>query len=240
MPTDLPLNELSTVFARIKGMLLTEETVNQAVDLLAEAAMEAIPGAIGAGVSLIDNQGRRTSTGSTDKLVLAADGLQYELGEGPCLTAWAATKVVRSNDLSSETRWPRWSSGATQLGVRSVVSAPLVFKAQSIGAIKVYSLEAEAFDAQSEHLLALFAGPAATLLANVQATEVPHQISTELKTAIESRDSIAFARGILMERKGLSADESMLELIRHARSNGDSMRTAAEQVISSVGSRRQD
>ena len=240
MPTDLPVNELSTVFARIKGMLLTEETVNQAVDLLAEAAMEAIPGAIGAGVSLIDNQGRRTSTGSTDKLVLAADGLQYELGEGPCLTAWASTKVVRSNDLSSETRWPRWSSSAAQLGIRSVVSAPLVFKADSIGAIKVYSLEAEAFDGQSEHLLALVAGPAATLLANVQGNEVPHRISSELKAAIESRDNIAFARGILMEREGLTADEAMLELIQQSRRTRDSLRIAAEQVISSISSRRQD
>ena len=240
MPTDVPLNELSTVFARIKGMLLTEETVNQAVNLLAQAAMEAIPGATGAGVSLIDNQGRRTSTGSTDELVLAADGLQYELGEGPCLSAWASTKVVRSNDLTLETRWQEWSARASQLGVRSVVSAPLVYKAESLGAIKVYSTEAEAFDGHSEHLLALFAGPAATLLANVQASEVPHRISSELKTAIESRDNIAFARGILMEREGLSADEAMLELIQRSRRTQDSLRTAAEQVISSISSRRQD
>ena len=240
MPTDLPLNELAAVFARIKGMLLSEETVNHAVDLLAQAAVEAIPGAIGAGVSVMDEQGRRTSAGSTDKLVLAADGLQYDLGEGPCLTAWASTQVVRSNNLAAEARWPQWSSAAARMGIRSVLSAPLIFKTESLGAIKVYSLQEDAFDQHSEHLLALFAGPAATLLANIQSSEVPHKISSELKTAVRSRDNIALARGILMEREGLTSDEAMSRLLGMARRDRLSLLAVSDQLVQGVSGRRQD
>lgn len=86
----LPLDELSTVIARIQGLLLTEEKVTTAVRLLARAAKESVPGTIGAGVSLLDARGRRTSSGYTDAIVRQADAIQYEYGEGPCLTAWAA------------------------------------------------------------------------------------------------------------------------------------------------------
>ena len=234
MPIELPLNELSTVLARIEGVLLTEESVNRAVNMLAEAARDAIPGAAGAGASLINAQGRRTSTGATDELVRAADELQYDLGEGPCLTSWASTRVVRSDDLTSEERWPHWSARATQLGILSVISTPLVFRGESLGAMKAYSLEPNAFDQHSEHLLALMTGPAVTLLANVQTSEAPHRISRELKSAIQSRDSIAFARGILMERGGLDPDAAMLELLRRARAESRSLLSVSEQVIKSV------
>ncbi|MCC9205963.1 GAF and ANTAR domain-containing protein [Arthrobacter sp. zg-Y769] len=238
MPGDLPLDELSTLFARIQGMLLTEETVAHAVDLLAQAIKETIPGAVGAGVSLMDRQGRRTSTGSTDELVVAADELQYKLGSGPCLEAWAGAAPVRSDDLAADIRWPGFSGPAAEMGLRSVLSVPLLHKTEILGAIKIYSMETEAFDERTEHLLTLFAGPTATLLANIQSAEVPHRVSRELKDAIASRDSIALARGILMERRGLNSDEAMRELIILSRSNGHSLRSVAEQVMMSVSNRQ--
>lgn len=239
MPHNPPLDELSTVFARIRGMLLTEETVNHAVALLAQAVKEAIPGATGAGVSLMDTRGQRTSAGSTEELVLAADELQYKLGEGPCLDAWASTQVVRSDDVAADPRWPRWNQRAARMGIGSVLSAPLLHKTETLGAIKVYSHHTQTFDERSEQLLTLIAEPTATLLANIQSTEVPHRVSSELKQAILSRDSIAFARGILMERNGMDADEAMFELITLARREGQSLWRAADHVISSVGSRLQ-
>nr|WP_231703887.1 GAF and ANTAR domain-containing protein [Arthrobacter sp. zg-Y179] len=218
-------------------MLLTEETVAHAVDLLAEAMRESIPGTVGAGVSLMDEQGRRTSTGSTDGLVVAADELQYRLGDGPCLEAWASAAPVRSDDLAAEIRWQGWSVPAAELGLRSVLSVPLLHKRDILGAMKIYSMETAAFNEHSEHLLTLFAGPAATLLANVQSTEVPHRASRELKDAMASRDSIALARGILMERNRLNTEEAMRELIISSRSNGHSLRSVSEQVIMSVSNR---
>ena len=235
MTADLPLEELSITFARIQGLLLTEETVSKAVDLLADAAKESIPGTLGAGVSLMDEQGRRTSWGATDEIVTQADSLQYELGEGPCITAWATTGTVRTNDLAAEDRWSRWSPGAAGLGLRSVLSAPLLFRTESVGAIKVYSDLPGAFDARSEHLLTLFAGPAATLLANVQSAQAPRRLSQQLKDAITSRDNIAFARGILMEREGLGKDESMARLLEIARSSRATLRAAAGSVVSGSG-----
>lgn len=44
---------------------------------------------------------------------------------------------------------------------------------ECIGAVKVYAALPHAYDSSSEKLLELFAGPAATLLSHVQASEAP-------------------------------------------------------------------
>jgi len=59
MPADLPLAELSAVFARMSGLLLSEETVSTAVRLVTSLAADTIPGTAGAGVTLIDEAGRK-------------------------------------------------------------------------------------------------------------------------------------------------------------------------------------
>jgi transcriptional regulator with GAF, ATPase, and Fis domain len=123
----LPLDELSTVIARIQGLLLTEEKVTTAVRLLAQAAKESVPGTMGAGVSLL------------------VDG-----------------------------RWAEWRHAIRQLPIRSVVSAPLLAGKEAIGALKLYAAAPHSYDGSSTKLLQLFAAPAATLLAHIQASE-PHR-----------------------------------------------------------------
>ena len=119
MPADLPLaDELSAVFARMSGLLLSEETVATALRLVTSLATDTIPGTVGAGVTLIDETGRKSTTGASDPLVERADSLQYELGHGPCLTAWAGRTVVRIDDIAADPRWPEWSAAVEPLGLR--------------------------------------------------------------------------------------------------------------------------
>src|SRR3954464_9201216 len=105
----LPLtDELAGVFARMSGLLLSEETVETSLSLLSALARETVPGATGAGVSVIDERGRR-SWGSTDDRVREADSLQYELNEGPCLAAAATRELIWIDDLETDGRWPAWA-----------------------------------------------------------------------------------------------------------------------------------
>ncbi|WP_162149416.1 GAF domain-containing protein [Arthrobacter sp. Br18] len=173
------LNEIEVVFGRVKGLLLTAETVQHAVTVLAEAAKEVIPGAIGAGVTLV-RDGRRTSAGATDALVSQADDMQYELGEGPCLTAFATGKPVRIDDTRIDPRWRKWNDAVSQGPVRSCMSVPLLRRQERLGAMKVYSADPSAFDDAAEALLLRLAAPAAALLGHVQTTETPQQITNEL------------------------------------------------------------
>jgi GAF domain-containing protein len=231
MEQNLPLDELSVVIGRIRGLLLTEEKVDRAVQLLARAAKDAIPGTIGAGVSLLDAQGRRTSAGFTDRVVEQADALQYELGQGPCLTAWAAEETVLVDDVSSDPRWPEWSAAVASLPVRSVISTALISGKECIGALKVYAALPSAYDPGAGRLLELFAAPAATLLSHIQTSEAPHRISAGLQAALHSRDTVNRACGVLMERHGLTHEQALRQLMRQARETGNTLSQASAETI---------
>jgi GAF domain-containing protein len=230
MAQQLPLDELSTVIARIQGLLLTEEKVTTAVRLLAQAAKESVPGTIGAGVSLLDSRGRRTSSGYTDKIVEQADAAQYEHGEGPCLTAWAAEEPVLVEDVQSDQRWPEWRNAVRLLPIRSVVSAPLLAGKEAIGALKLYAATPHTYDASSLNLLQLFAAPAATLLSHVQASEAPKKMTEGLQSSLHSRDVVNRACGVLMERLGVPHTAALQLLMKQAREE----RTTLQNVSGSV------
>lgn len=231
MAQQLPLDELSTVIARIQGLLLTEEKVNSAVRLLAQAAKESVPGTIGAGVSLMDARGRRTSSGYTDGIVAEADATQYERGEGPCLTAWATEKPVLLQDIRVETRWPDWRRAVAGLPVRSVVSAPLIAGKETIGALKLYAALLNTYDESSTTLLQLFAAPAATLLSHIQASEAPHKMTEGLQASLYTRDLVNRACGVLMERMGLTHEAALQWLIRHARDENTALQDVSARVL---------
>ncbi|WP_189636291.1 GAF and ANTAR domain-containing protein [Arthrobacter sp. NamB2] len=240
MESEPTLNELAVVFGRVRGHLLTEETVQHAVDLLAEAARDLIPGATGAGVSLI-HHGRRTSTGATDNLVKRADELQYELSEGPCLSAWSTGQPARSDDTTSPGQaWARWASAAAAMSVRSCQSVPLIQGRTTIGAMKVYSTEAGAFDDTTERALTRFAVPAATLLSHVQTRETPQQIRSELSAALQMRDRVGMAKGILMAQLGLDDRAAFRELVARAERDRRSVAEIAAELTSGPASRGAD
>ncbi len=230
----LPLDELSTVIARVQGLLLTEEKVDRAVRLLARAIRVSVPGTTGAGVSLLDSRGRRTSSGSTDEIVARADALQYELGQGPCLAAWASEEPVIVADVATDPRWPDWTHAVEGLPLRAVVSVPLVSGPECIGALKVYSDGPGAFGEETVRVLELFAAPAATLLANIQATEAPHRISEALAASLHSRDLVNRACGILMQRHLLTDEAALAELIRRARQQKSTLGQISADLIAGL------
>ncbi|WP_231941149.1 GAF and ANTAR domain-containing protein [Arthrobacter sp. U41] len=216
----LPLDELTAVFARIKGLLLTEDKVDRALQLLVQAVRDAIPGSAGAGISLFDAQGRGSSTAASERLVEQADAAQHDLGQGPCVAAWTAGKTVLVHDAAEDGRWPLWSRAVASLPVRSLVSTPLGTTGGPIGTLKVYAALPAAFTAETGQLLEKFAVPAATLMAHVQGPETPRHLSGPFKGALAGRDNTNRACGILMERHGLTAEQAFRELLRRARTDG--------------------
>jgi len=227
----LPLDELTAVFARIKDLLLTEDKVDLALQLLLQAVRDAIPGSAGAGISVFDAQGRGSSTAATSGLVGQADTAQHGLGQGPCIDAWTAGKTVLVHDAAADTRWPLWSEAVAGLPVRSALSTPLAAAGGPIGTLKLYAVLPAAYTAATGHLLEKFAVPAATLLAHIQGPETPRHLSAPLKGALAGRDNTNRACGILMERHGLSAEQALQELLRRARTEGEPLSRVCSGLI---------
>jgi GAF domain-containing protein len=218
MSNMLPLaEELGRVYARMSGLLLSEETVQTALDLVTSLALDTVSGAMGAGVTLLDPEGHSDTACSTSPAVAQADSLQYVLGEGPCLTACAQQVAVRIDDLELDQRWPRWRSAALPLGLRSSLSVPMLGHGRALGAIKVYGEQPATFSEASVALLTRFAEQGAILLSNVSSLDKAERLSESLQEALRARNLIALACGILMERHGLTEGQAFLRLVEDAR-----------------------
>ena len=236
---ELPLaEELSAVFARMSGLLLSQETVATALGLVTSLAKDTIPGSVGSGVTLTDQRGRRTTAGASDDIVEKADNLQYELDEGPCLDAWVHRTVIRVDDTATDQRWPRWCAAAHGLGMRSALSAPLAAADTALGAMKVYGAQPATFDESSTQLLTRFAAQAAILLANVQSFENAGRLSEGLREAMRSRDVIATAKGILMAREAIDEDAAFVVLVSASQREHQKLRDVAQRLVESTARRR--
>jgi GAF domain-containing protein len=230
----MPLaEELQKVFARMSGLLLAEEAVQTALELVTALAVETIDAASGAGVTLIDPQGVKVTAAATSDRVGRADDLQYQLEEGPCLSAVAQLELIRVDDLERDERWPRWRAAALPLGVRSSLSAPLISQGRALGAVKVYGDQPGTFSSAHESLLRRFADQAAILLAEVSSLDRAERLSESLQNALRTRNLIALASGILMERRGLTEEQAFLQLVESARREQRELVDEATAVIES-------
>jgi GAF domain-containing protein len=227
-------DELAAVHARLSGILLTEQTVETALQLITSIARDALAGSLGAGVTLLGADGRPTTSASTESLIDDLDRLQYGLGEGPCLTAWASSTVVKANDLAAEQRWPLWSPQAVALGVRSVLSASLEAGDTSWGAIKVYAQAAQAYDERAEDLLRRLADQAAIFVSNVHTARSVQRIKQDVEATLRSRDVIATATGIVMSRKNLEYELAYRHLLSLARETRTPLKELAELMVARV------
>src|SRR5207249_1730813 len=133
---------------------------------------------------------------STDPLAEVVDEHQYGADEGPCLEAMRMQHTVRV-DLFDGARWKRFAPAALAAGVRSALSLPLVAGEDATGALNLYGTRPAAF-AGSEAVGETFARQAAITLANATAFYRAADLAANLALALEHRDVIGQAKGILM------------------------------------------
>src|SRR3954467_7105821 len=231
--------ELSSALAQMAGLVLSRETVDTAVALVTTLAEATIAGTTGAGVTIADEHGKRSKAAS-NQLVERADALQYEFDEGPCLTAWRTGQLVRIDDTATDSRWPGWNSAAAQLGVRAVLSVPLVVDDEGIGAIKVYSDQPANYGTPDERVMSLFAEQAAILLANTQSLEQARRLSRQLTDALVSRDAITRATGVLLARGAADQDVAFIALTDAAGRSGQTVEQLARELLAAVAAGNAD
>ena len=198
---------------------------------VAEFAVQAIPGADGAGLTLFQ-EGRPDTIVATAEFVREVDAIQYGLGEGPCITAAAESHTVRSGSLGGDRAWPRFGPKVSRLGVHSVVSLPLVVREEGVlGAMNVYAHAKDSFDSRAVELGEAYAVPAAISVQNARALAQARALAAQLRAALASRPVIDQALGILMSRTGCTPDEAFGKLRVRSQTENRKLSAVAQQLV---------
>jgi GAF domain-containing protein len=202
---------------------------------VATFATNAIPGAEGAGVTLLKVEGadhRVEALAASDPFVTEIDKIQYvTVKEGPCITAALERRTVRSGSLGGEKMWPRFGPRVGRLGVHSALSLPLLLPDQVIGAINVYARGKDVFDAHAAQLGELFAVPAAVAVHNAQVLTRARALAVQLQKALNTRPVIDQAIGLLRGRSGGTAEEAFDRLREISQTEHTKVAEVAQRIV---------
>jgi GAF domain-containing protein len=195
------VNELAETLSELARLLEGEQSLEATLDGITHAAVRTVPGTRYAGITEVQGRRRMSTRAPTAEVVVAADQAQYDTGEGPCLAAIAEHETVRVTDVNTETRWPAFTRRARELGVGAMLSFRLYVSGDNLGALNLYAERADAFTDESEYIGLLFASHAAVAMVGARREQSKDR-------ALLMRDLIGQAKGILMERHRITADEA--------------------------------
>lgn len=193
-------------------------------------AVRAIPGADGAGLTLLEDDRQDTIVATAD-FVREVDKVQYGLGHGPCITAAREGQTVLSGSLGGDPRWPRFGGSVARLGVHSVVSLPLITPDGVVGAMNVYAHAKNAFDDRAAELGEIYATPAAVAVQNAQVLAQTQRLAARLQTALETRGVIDRAVGIILSRSGGTETEALNRLRALSQHEHHKMVDVARRIV---------
>jgi GAF domain-containing protein len=200
-------------------------SVDETLQGITQAAVDCIPGADWAGITMVSKPAQLETRAPTGPVVARIDVEQYDTGEGPCLSALWDAVVVRSDDISVDDRWPTWAAQIGGLGVGSMLSFRLFVRGDVLGALNTYAASPGAYSSDAESVGMLFAAHAAVALSNAE--EV-----AQLRQAASTRDLIGQAKGILMERYNLASDAEAFDLmVRASQSSHLKLNLVARQLV---------
>lgn len=204
------LQEMLTESARRITARATLDDIDTVLQRLIEVAVAQIPGAEYGGVTMVED-GALTTRAPSDPRIIEIDALQAELGEGPCVTALHANSsaVVQVDDFAGEAgRWPRFAPAAVEAGMTSLLSLAMSPRDAVQGAVNLYSTRRAAFGTIDRALGEAFATQVGVAVFGARAV-------ASLRRAIDTRDVIGQAKGVLMERFDIPAGQAF-DLLVHS------------------------
>jgi GAF domain-containing protein len=224
------LDGVTVALSGLREVLDREEAVGQVLQRGVDQITSAIPSAALASVTVLRGDDAETVACSSER-VWAIDSDQYAAGEGPCLQAARTGEVVRVGVEQARERWPEFARSAQLAGVASYLSAPLIVDDKFAGSLNLYSEKPHGFGELDEALLRLYVTAATAALANARRYAEVRVLAEQLGRALESREMIGQAVGVLMARRGVSAEQAFQDLARHSQNTNTKLRELAASVV---------
>ena len=217
---------------RLGSLSLRTVSMEELLQLIADLAKTVLPGNPEASVSLLVKD-HPTTVATTGQLATDLDESQYERGHGPCLHAARTGELTEIGDTRTDSRWPDYLPRAAEHGALSTLSVPLAIDDDErvTGALNIYAREPHAFDQDSRAAATKFAPYAGVAAGNLHAYQNARDMADQLQAALESRAVIDQAKGILMERHKLTADQAFQVLAQASMKTNRKLRSVADDLV---------
>jgi hypothetical protein len=223
--------EYTNITAALKSaaeLAQQKPSLQETLDGIVTHAAEALPGFAHVGLSTTEQRGKVVTHAATTPLVRELDSLQYALEEGPCVDTLRGEHLVSAPTIRHDQRWPTYVPRAVQMGLRSQLAMRLyIDEAGAVGGLNLYSTSTEDISEDAVAVADMFAAHAS--LAFGQARRL-----SSMADALESRQRIGVAIGVLMERYQLNEERATAFLWRASSTSNTKVREVAEEIVRSA------
>jgi GAF domain-containing protein len=221
---DDELTPWSTIEQLVHTMRIPAGDPSEVVARICDEAARIVPDARHVGVIVV-RPGRGLQTiFATGPVPRRLDKLQLHKDTGPCLTAARKQIVVRMHDIPGDTRWAEFRDAAASCGIASMLCVPMFVDDHLLGTLSFYGEQPGVFREGAEPVARMLASLSAIALADDQKRE-------RMERALANRDLIGQAKGILMARHGIRADEAFALLRARSQDTNDKLVAVAQRVV---------
>ena len=220
-------------FTELQRALLGTQTIEQFLGEVALLAARVVPDGMSCGMTMRPN-GQPVTVACSDELASLVDGLQYRLGDGPCLHALRQGSVVRIDDTATGADWPGFQAEAVSRGIGSCLALPLIADGKPVGALSLYARAAGAFGAGETRRAEQLAENASGALSLALRLASYAALTDQLRSSLASRTVIDQAIGVIMAQERCTQARAF-DLLRCASQNRNvKLRDLAAAIVTSV------
>ena len=189
----------------------------------------------GAGVSVVLQSGYQVAVAASDPASALVEDLQFAMGEGPCLAAYASRIPIQVPDLSEAalTTWPGYGPAAYDHGVRAVFAFPLQFGHARLGAFNVYRDEPGPLSAWALSRGLAYANVAMRTM--LEAQQCAGGTASLLAEGDDARFDVYRAQGMVMAKLGVGAAEALSRMRGCAYANDRRLQDMAGDIVGRRG-----
>jgi GAF domain-containing protein len=221
---------LHEVVRDVAGAMVGPSDLPELLHRLTEHA-SAMVGAVGAGILLRDRQGHLRFGAASEDRIMDVEHHQQLVEEGACWQAYTDDRVVVAEDLRHDERWPSYTARALEHGFVAVVGVPMRAYGRTIGVMNVYRETAGPWSDEACEAAEVLAALGAGYVAHAAQLRDQEDLTDQLQRAIDSRDLIGQAKGIVMAHRQVDAGQAFSLLRVGSQSRNVKLRDIAQAVI---------
>lgn len=195
------------------------------------AACTGVLAAAAAGVMLVDPRGGLALLAASDERSQFVELLQAQGAEGPCRDCITTARVVRSDDLGSEDRWPHFTAAALAVGFAAVHAVPLRLDGRAVGGLNLLHNRPATPETWQLRTAQAIADLTTVALTREPAPRRGERLAERTMAALNDRVAIAQATGFVAGSLSSSTDDARAALARYAAEHGRTLREVARDVV---------
>ncbi len=225
---------LAASFAGLSALPVPDEDRQRMLRRMSTLVQSAVPGASWVSITLGPPVAPQR-LGADSREALEFDGLQVRAEEGPCWEAHRTASIVITQEVAADPRWPSLRRLAHESAVRSVLAIPVIEAGETTGVLNVYSREPGAFGAANRRIGELAAAAVTGVLQHVAEREALRELAANLERALTSRAVIDQAKGVIMAKLGVDAEDAFARLVTLSSRLNVKLRDLARLVVEGEG-----